>query len=118
MKDIEYKQYTPEENAIYYDSIEKILTSLRGGSTFEEACSNIDISDASLKSFIFDDAIKVMIAELHYRDGFSLLQVAERLNVPVMKISCASLEMLEDVTIASSEAFKKDNPDVCKSFDA
>lgn len=118
MKDIEYKQYTPEENAIYYDSMEKILTSLRGGSTFEAACSNVDICDASLKNFILDDAIKVMIAELHYKDGLSLLQVAERLDVPVMKISCASLEMLEDVSIASSEAFEKDNPDVFKTFNA
>lgn len=118
MKEIKYKEYTPEENSIYNDSIEKILTSLRSGSSFETACSNVDISDDSLKHFIHDDAIKIMIAELHYRDGLSLPQVAERLDLSITKISFASMEMLEDVSIASVAAFKKDNPDVFKSFDA
>lgn len=118
MKEIKYKEYTPEENLIYNDSMEKILTSLRSGNTFEEACSNVDISNDSLKHFIHDDAIKIMIAELHYRDGVSLPQVAERLNLSVTKISYASLEMLEDASIASSETFKKDNPNFFKSFDA
>lgn len=118
MREIKYKQYNAEEKVIYYDAMEKILTSLRAGGTFDESCRNVDISDETLKGLIHDDAIKVMIAELHYRDGLSLLQVAERLNVPVMKISYTSLEMLQDVSISSSEAFKKDNPDFFKSFEA
>ncbi len=116
MKEIKYKEYTPEENAIYYDSIEKILTSLRAGNTFDESCKNVDIVEESLKGLIYDDAMKVMIAELHYKDGFSLSDVAEKLDVPVEKISLASLEMLEDVAIASSEAFKKEHPDFFKSL--
>jgi len=118
MKKFKYKQYTSEEDAIYYDAMEKILAALRNGSTFENACCTIEVADASLKDFILDDAMKIMIAELHYRDGQSLLQVAEKLDVPVTKISYASLEMLEDVSIASAEAFKKENPDTFKSFDA
>ncbi len=115
MKDIKYKQYTNEEDAIYCDAMEKILPSLRSGSTFESACCNLEISDASLKSFILDDAMKIMIAELHYRDGLGLPEVAERLDIPIDKISYASLEMLEDVSIASAEAFKKDNSDFFKN---
>ncbi len=118
MKEIKYKEYTSEENVIYYDSIGKILTSLRNGSSFKEACSGVEILDPSLKNFIYDDAIKVMIAELHYRDGLPLDEVAKRLDISVVKISYASLEMLEDAEISSSEAFRQNNPDIFKSYDA
>lgn len=118
MKDIQYKQYTTEENTIYNDSIEKILISLRSGKTLEESCREVEISDKSLMGFIYDDAMKVMIAELHFRDGISLSDIADRLNIPIGKIFHATLEMLEDVAISSSEAFNDKYPDFFKSLDA
>lgn len=118
MKEIKYKEYTAAENVIYYDAIEKILTSLRNGNSFKEACSGVEIEDAKLKNFIHDDAIKVMIAELHYRDGISLDEVAKRLGISVGKIVYASMEMLEDVEISASETFKKNNPNAFESYDA
>ncbi|MCX8030512.1 MAG: hypothetical protein N3A59_02890 [Thermodesulfovibrionales bacterium] len=118
MKNFSYKKYTTEESAIYNDSIEKILKSLREGRAFDESCKEVEIVDANLKDLIFDDAMKVMIAELHYRDGMALIDVAQRLKVPVEKISIASLEMLEDVAISSSQAFNEMYPDFFKEFNA
>lgn len=118
MKEIQYKQYTAEEDAIYNDSIGKILTALRSGKTFEESCREVEISDKSLMAFIHDDAMKVMIAELHYRDGISLPDIAKRLNISIEKICHASLEMLDDVAISSSEAFNNEHPGFFKSLDA
>lgn len=118
MKEIKYKKYNEEEKKIYNESIQKILTSLRNGNTFQDACKNVEITDPSLKKFIHYDAIKVMIAELHYRDGLSLDEVAKRLDIPVTILSFARMEMLEEVALSISRSFRENNPDFLKSFDA
>ena len=42
--------------------------------------------------------------------GMKLEEVARTLNVPMARISVASLEMLEDAGIAAAELNRKDNP--------
>ncbi len=118
MKEIKYKKYSEEEKKIYNESIQKILASLKNGSTFQDACKEVEIIDPSLKKFIHYDAIKVMIAELHYKDGLSLDEVAKRLDIPITILSFARMEMLEEVALSVSRSFRESNPDFFKAFDA
>jgi hypothetical protein len=110
-EDFKYKEYTTEEDKIHNDAITKIREGLKNGLNFNEACSVVELEDAELKKFIIDDALKIMIAELHYSKGMPLPQVANTLRVPMKDINIANMEMLEDVGITAAELYKKSNPD-------
>jgi hypothetical protein len=83
---------------------------MKNGLTFDKACDAITVEDGELKEFILDDALKIMIAELHYGKGMSLEDVAKTLNVRMGKISVASLEMLEDAGVAAAALNRKSAP--------
>ena len=110
MSAVKYKQYSPEEDRIYTESIGKIREGMKNGLTFDKACDAISVADEELKGFILDDALKIMIAEIHYGKGVSLGEVARVLNIPVGKVSVASLEMLEDAGVAAAELNRKSTP--------
>jgi hypothetical protein len=110
MGNVKYKQYSPEEDRIYSESIAAIREGMKNGLTFDKACDAIVVENEELKEFILDDALKIMIAELHYGKGMSLEDVAKTLNVPMGKISVASLEMLEDAGIAAAEKHRQTQP--------
>lgn len=110
MTDIKYKEYTEEENKIYDEAIAKIREALKNGLNFNEACSVVDVGDEELKRYIVDDALKVMIAEMHYAKGMALRQVADALKVPLKAIDIANMEMLEDVGITAAEIYRSSNP--------
>ena len=109
MENFTYKEYSEEETKIYYEAMDKIMAALSNGSKFDEACGSAVIEDAQLKEFIVDDALKISIADLVYKKGLSLEQVADTLQVPIDKVGKAHAEMLEDVEISVSEAYKMSN---------
>jgi|SRR5208283_387579 len=110
MTDINYKEYSPEEGKIYDDSIAKIRGGLTNGLSFKEACSMVEVEDADLKKLIFDDALKIMIAEMHYSKGLLLSQISEKLKVPLKTIEIAKKEMMEDVEVTATEVYRRTNP--------
>lgn len=110
MADFKYKEYSEEENKIYDEAMTKIREGLKNGLNFNEACSIINV-DNELKKFIVDDALKIMIAEMHYAKGMTLKQVADALKVPLKAIDIANMEMLEDVSMTAVEIYRKSNPD-------
>lgn len=97
MADFKFKQYTEQESTIYDEAISKIRSALANGLTFNEACSSVNIENHDLKGFIISDALKIMIADLHYGKGKTLVEVADILNVPFKTILHANQEMLEEV---------------------
>lgn len=110
MSDLKYKEYSEEESRIYEKAMTKIREGLKNGLNFNEACSIVDVGDEELKRYIVDDALKVMIAEMHYAKGMPLMQVADALKVPLKAIYTANMEMLEDVGIAAAEIYRTSNP--------
>jgi hypothetical protein len=107
MADVQYKQYSPEEDRIYSEAITKIREGMQNGLSFEDACNSIDVKDEELKEFILDDALKIMIAEMHYGKAMALEEVAKALNVSMGRISKASLEMIEDAGIAAAKMYNE-----------
>lgn len=107
--EFKYKEYTPEEDKIYESAISKIKEAIKNGLNFNEACEVVNVGDPELKRFIVDDALKMMIAEMHYEKGMPLPVVADRLKVPLKAVNIANTEMLEDVGIAAAEMFKRSN---------
>lgn len=111
MEDFTYKEYTAEETRIYNEALPKIIAGIKSGLKFHDACETLNIADKKLKEFIMDDALKIIIAELHYTQGYSLQEVADTLSVPAETIQKANGEMLEDIEITSGEVYKLANPD-------
>jgi hypothetical protein len=110
MGDFTYKEYTEEETEIYNDSMDKIMRGLEEGLGFHESCSGIRVDNEELKGFILDDALKIMIADMHYKKGIPLVEVADALRVSIDTINKANTEMIEDIEMTAIEAYKMDNP--------
>lgn len=110
MEEFRYKEYTEEESHIYHETMEKIMEGLTRGLPFEEACSAVEVPDEQLRAFIEDDALKIMIADMHYTKGISLEQVAEELKVQLDKLRRANAEMLQDIEMTSAEVYRAQNP--------
>ncbi len=111
MEDFTYKEYTEEENEIYNKAMDEIMAALKNGRKFNEACNAINVEDKELKSYIEDDALKIIIADMHYVKGLSLQNVADDLEVSIDTINKANSEMLEDIEIMTTEIYKINNPE-------
>lgn len=111
MADFKYKDYTPEEDRIYEEALAKIRQAIENGLSLSEACSMVDIQDAGLKQFIEDDALKIIIAEMHYGKNMPLTQIADVLKVSLKRLNKANMEMLEDIGITAAGIYRQGNPD-------
>ena len=108
MADVRYKEYSPEESAIYETAIARIREGLQGGLSFDEACREVEIADAGLRVFIEDDALKILLAELHFGGAMPLQDFAERLRLPMKRVNKAIVEMLEDAGVTAAEIYHQD----------
>jgi len=111
MADFKYKDYTPEERLIYSEAIIKIRKGVENGLSFSEAFSMVDVQDPELKHFIEDDALKVLIAEIHFGKGIPLPQVADTLKISIKRLDIVIREMLEDVGTTAAAIYRQNNPD-------
>jgi hypothetical protein len=111
MEDFQYKEYTEEESRIYNEAMDNIMAALQNGSSFDEACASLDIADGELKGFVVDDALKVLIADIHYTKNLPLEHIADTYKIPMDIITKANKEMMQDVEIASSEVYMTQHPE-------
>jgi hypothetical protein len=111
MENFQYKEYTEEESRIYNEAMENIMAALQKGLSFDEACAGLDITDSELKGFIVDDALKVLIADIHYAKNQPLMHIADTFKVSMDIINKANMEMMQDVEIAASEVYMSKHPD-------
>jgi hypothetical protein len=111
MSNYNYKQYTEEESKIYDQSMDKIMEGLRNGLNFIDACNTVTVEDKDLMGYIEDDALKIIIGEMHYVYQVTLQDIADNLQIPIEKIIKANEEMLEDVAISSVAVYKHSSPD-------
>jgi hypothetical protein len=103
---MESRRFTEEENRIYRKGIEMIRSSLENGLKFDVACEFVK-ADKELKDMIIDDALKIEIAELHYGNKISLVDVSKKLGVAMDRLLKANDEMMEDVLDTAAEASKR-----------
>lgn len=111
MAEVTYKQYSEEESRIYNEALAKIREGIANGLNFSEATSVVNIGDAELEKLVIDDALKILIAEMHFAKGELLYKVADTLKVPLKTVNKAHMEMLEDAGIAAAETYSGENPE-------
>lgn len=95
-----------EEEKLYESSVNRIKSAVKQGISFEQATSLIEVTDAAVKAAIVDDALKVLIAEMHFSGEKPLKDLARALKLPLKRLEKAKAEMLLDVEAAAIEKYK------------
>ena len=102
-----FEEFASEEDWIYEESVKKIRDGvLRNSLTFDSAASLLDLKDPELKAAIMEDALKVLIAEMHFIGKEPLKDAASALGLPVEKLQRAKNEMLKDIEEDAIEQYK------------
>jgi len=104
-----YDDLKDDNAAFYEESINRIRKGVEQDMTFEQAVSLMDVNDDRLKAAIIDDALKVLIAEMHFVDKKPIEDVAKKLRLSKDVVLKARQEMLDSVEDAAIEAYKKEH---------
>jgi len=89
--------FLSEAEKTYMNALAKIKEGLAKGFDFVSASSAVIIDDETLRQAVFDDVLKVIIAEEHFIKKIPLEQISQKLNLPIDRLEKARAEMLEDV---------------------
>lgn len=101
-----HEEFDSEEDRLYEDAVRRIREGVKRSLSFDEAVAAIGVDDPALKADIVDDALKVLIAEMHFAAGRPLAEVAQALRLPLERLERAKREMLRDVEDAAIEQYK------------
>lgn len=77
-------------------SIRKIRNAVEKGRSFHEACSLLDIADVDMRESIINDALKLLVAEMHYGNGMPLKQLALKLRLSLSRLLNAKQKISEE----------------------
>jgi hypothetical protein len=101
-----YADLTPEEDAAYTEAVNRVTAAVRQSVPFGKAAELVEVEDEGLRAAILDDALKVLIAEMHFAGKKPLGEVAGALGLPLDRVEKARDEMLREVEDAAIEAYK------------
>jgi hypothetical protein len=104
-----YDDLKDDDAKFYEESINRIRKGVEQGMTFEQAVSLVEVKDDQLKAAIIDDALKVLIAEMHFVARKPMEDVAKKLRLSKDALMKARQEMIESVEDAAIEAYKKEH---------
>ena len=97
-----------EEDKVYNESVRRIQSAVEQGMSFESAAGLVDVKDEALKAQILDDALKVLIARMHFTEGMPLEKLAKKLGLSIKRLGETKEEMLREVGEAAAERFRKE----------
>lgn len=99
--------YETDEDRLYEEAVNSIKNAVENSVPFDEAAAKIDVKDEGLKAAIVADALKVLIAEMHFMKKASLDEVAKALKISLKKVEDAKKEMLEEVEQTAIEKYRE-----------
>lgn len=102
MPEFSFKEFSPEENRIYVEAIEKFRDAVTAGKTLRLAYESYAIADKELESLIRADFLKIMIAERHFSLRESLEDLAKALDVSLDLIKDTHARMLQEVGVTAA----------------
>lgn len=105
--DLSEDAFLKEEDKEYKKAIEKIKDIVEKGAGFDAACNSVNMPDDELKKLLIEDALKVLIAELHFIKKMPVEKVAEILKLPAERINSAKESMLKEIENTAIKEFHK-----------
>lgn len=108
MPEFAFKEFTPEEDRIYEEAVNKFRQAIAAGKTLKEAYDSYEIADKDLGRLIQADFLKILIAERHFGGRQPLDVVAKELGVPSNLVKETHARMLQEVGVSAAESFISD----------
>lgn len=105
MPEFAFKEFTPEEERIYEEAVNKFRQAIAAGKTLKEAYDSYEIADKDLERLIQADFLKILIAERHFGGRQPLDVVAKELGVPSKLVKETHARMLQEVGVTAAESF-------------
>ena len=105
MPEFDFKEFTPEESAIYDEAVNKFREAIASGKTLRQAYESYAISDKGLEKLIQVDFLKILIAERHFGRHQSLEEIAKALGVSTTIITETHARMLQEVGVTAGSQF-------------
>ncbi len=112
MPEFNFKEFSPEESAVYEEAIVKFREAISSGKTLRQAYESYAIADAELRSLIQADFLKVLIAERHFAQRQPLEKVAKDLDVSLELLMDTHARMLQEVGMSAADQFSKEHGDL------
>jgi hypothetical protein len=107
MEEKEKPWYESEEDRLYEEAVGRVRDGvLQKSLSFEEAAALVGLDDKALRASALEDALKVLIAELHFGKKTPLKDLAKRLKLPLGRLEKAREEMFGEVESAAIQAYK------------
>ena len=108
MPEFTFKEFTPEESAIYEDAVNKFREATAAGKTLRQAYETCPVADKELEKIIQADFLKIMIAERHFGQRQALEDLARSLDVPLDLIKDTLARMLQEAGVSAANQFGKE----------
>ena len=108
MPEFTFKEFTPEEDRIYTEAVEKFRETVAAGKTLRQAYESYVIADKELEKLIQVDFLKIMIAERHFARQQSLEEVAKTLDVSLDLVKNTHKRMLQEVGVTAANQFGRE----------
>jgi hypothetical protein len=102
MPEFSFKEFSPEENRIYVEAVEKFRDAITTGKNLRQAYESYAIVDKELESLVRADFLKIMIAERHFSLHESLEDMAKTLDVSLDLIKDTHARMLQEVGVTAA----------------
>jgi hypothetical protein len=102
MPEFRFKEFTPEEDRIYSEAVEKFEEAVAAGKTLSQAYETYAIADEELRSLIQADFMKILIAERHFGQRQQLDQIASALGVSLDLLKNTLARMLQEVGVTAA----------------
>jgi hypothetical protein len=111
MPEFHFKEFTPEEDKLYVEAVNKYREAIEAGKTLRQAYESYSIADKGLEALIQADFLKIMIAERHFEQRQSLDEVAKALAVSPDLVKDTHKRMLQEVGVTAASHFSSEYGD-------
>ncbi len=105
MPEFDFKEFTPEEDRIYEEAVNKFREAIAAGKNLRQAYESYSIADKDLEKLVQADFLKILIAERHFGQQQPLEELARALDVRFELIKETHARMLQEVGITAANQF-------------
>lgn len=109
MPEFAFKEFTPEEDKIYKETVEQYREGVKQGKALKEIYEGVSLDDKKLQKIIEADFLKILIAELHFAKGMSLDELAKSLSISPELVQDTMKRMLQEVGMTAAKEFAKES---------
>jgi hypothetical protein len=102
MPEFDFKEFTPEESAVYETAVAKFREAVDAGKTLKEAYESYAVGDKQLEKLIQADFLKILIAERHFAGRLPLDEIARSLDISPTLVKETHARMLQEVGVTAA----------------